>query len=219
MSRILGIVLAVAVSAVLAAPAFADPVAIANSSFEMPDLTSGGNTWTNTYPDWDAPATPGDAFVEFISGFAADGMQHIGVATNGEVSQNLGVQLLPNSIYQLTVAVGNRMNFVSATGNESTFGLYVGGDAAAGGTLVAESVVDAFPIPVGTFEDFTLTYTTGAAPPTGDLYIALSSGGGNRGHFDNIRLDASAIPEPSTLAMVLMAGIGVMCAVRRRRPQ
>jgi hypothetical protein len=209
--------MALTASAVLASVASADPVAIANSSFEMPDLTSGGNTWTNTYPDWDEPATPGDAFVEFISGFAADGMQHIGVATNGEVSQNLGVQLLPNTIYQLTVAVGHRNTFVAATGNESTFGLYVGGDAAAGGTLLAESVVDAFPIPVGTFEDFTLTYTTDAAPPSGDLYIALSSGGGNRGHFDNIRLDASAIPEPSTLALVAVAVIAMTFAGLRSR--
>jgi hypothetical protein len=219
MSRTLGFVLAMIASAMVAAPAFADPVAIANSSFEMPDLTSGGNTWTNTYPDWEAPATPGDAFVEFINGFAADGMQHIGVATNGEVSQDLGVQLLPNTIYQLSVAVGHRNTFVAPTGNESTFGLYVGGDAAAGGTLLAESVVDAFPIPVGTFDDFSLTYTTGAAPPAGNLFISLSSGGGNRGHFDNIRLDASAIPEPSTLALVLVAATGVICAARRRRPQ
>jgi hypothetical protein len=113
----------------------------------------------------------------------------------------------------LTVAVGRRNATFTVAGNESRFGLYVGGDAAGGGTLVADATYDAFPLADSTFVDQSLSYTTGATVPAGNLFISLRSTGVNRAHWDNIRL--TAVPEPASATLLLLGLLGV--SGRRRR--
>ena len=88
----------------VAVAANADPVAIANHSFEDPTMPlEDGATWTNAYPDWDTPDTAGNSFVELIDGFSTDGANHVGMqgGVDGEVSQAVG-SILPNTTYTLT---------------------------------------------------------------------------------------------------------------------
>ncbi len=199
----------------LATMSNAEPISIKNASFEDPAQDPGG--WTNTYPDWEAPPATGDAFVEYIDGFSSEGVQHIGVQNSEEVSQDLGVALVPNSIYELTVGVGNRnANFSPTDGTQaSTFGLYLGGDAGAGGTLLADSTVDAGPLGESTFADFSLSYETGDTVADGNVFISLRTTGGGRAHYDNVRLNV--VPEPSSIALLSLAGLGLLLGSRRRR--
>jgi hypothetical protein len=199
----------------LAAAVQADPINIKNASFEEPVQDPGG--WTNTYPDWEAPPTTSDSFVEYIDGFSSEGVNHLGIQNGEEVSQDLGVSLIPNSIYELTVGVGNRnASFTPTDGTQaSTFGLYLGGDSGAGGTLLADVTVDAGPLGESTFADFSLAYETGDTVPEGNVFISLRTTGGGRAHYDNIRLNL--VPEPSSIALLSLAGLGLLLRCRRRR--
>lgn len=185
----------------LASSALAVPIPVNNHSFEDADLTSGANnSWSSNIdvpgdgvgdPNYwvDTPLNNGNSFAEFISGFASEGANHLGVAQdNGgpnSVTQTLtGVSLLPNMLYTLTVGIGNRPNFTAAT-NASSFGLN------AGATQLGRTVFNASVLPDSTFADQTFLYFSGDSPPTGELQIVLTNAGPNRSHFDNIRLDVS----------------------------
>lgn len=198
-----------------AASVNADQIAVKNASFEVSDPVLAAGGWTNTLSDWDGPANAGDAFIEYIGGFSSEGNNHIGMAQGAEVSQDLGVPALPNTTYALTLGVGSRNASFTVAGNESRFGLYVGGDAEAGGTLLGDGTYDAFSIGSDiTFVDTTLQITTGNSVPAGNLFLSLRSTGVNRAHFDNIRL--SAVPEPASFGLAVMGLIGLAARSRRR---
>ena len=131
----------------------------------------------------------------------------------------MGVSLQANSVYTLTVGVGNRnTGFTPTDGSQaSTFGLYAGGDAGDGGTLLAESTVDAGPLGESSFADFSLVYETTDALEAGDLFVSLRTTGGGRAHYDNVRLEV--IPEPTSLTLIGIAGLGLMSLRRRRTKQ
>jgi hypothetical protein len=143
-------------------------------------------------------------------------VNHLGIQNGQEVSQDLGVPLLPNSVYELTVGVGNRnATFTPTDGTQaSTFGLYLGGDAAGGGALLADTTVDAGPLGVSTFADYSMTYETGDVVAAGNLFVSLRTTGNGRAHYDNIRL--SVVPEPSAFVLVGLAGLGLLRQRRRR---
>jgi hypothetical protein len=194
-------------------------VFVTNHSFEDQVLSAGG--WTNdTPPGWQEPTANGpNSFTEEISFFVADGENHEGIANLSYIFQDLGVPAQPLTNYTLTVGVGNRNDTYSQPGNISRFSLLAGG---ATGTVIATRDVDASTFPDLSFQDFSATGATTASPPSGNLTIRLEvastgtpPGNADRGHYDNIRLDATAIPEPSALgALVGLAGLGLW---RRRR--
>ncbi|MCA9197302.1 MAG: PEP-CTERM sorting domain-containing protein [Planctomycetales bacterium] len=205
-----------AVLALACSSVFADAVPVANHSFEEPAMPlESGATWTNDLPGWNGPANAGDSFIELIGGFAADGQGHLGMAANAEVSQDLGVALSPNTMYTLSVAVGRRNASFTVEGNESRFGLYAGGDAEDGGALLVDGTYDAFPLQDSEFVDQSVSFTTGEAVPAGNLFVSLRSTGANRAHWDNIRVDATLVPEPSSLALVAFGFLGLLA--RRRK--
>jgi hypothetical protein len=209
----LGIALAVLL---LASPTFAAVIPVNNASFEEPDLTGGGPTWTNDLVDWTQLPAAGDAFIEYIPGpplFASDGVQHLGTAQGAEVYQDTGVGLAADSVYTLRVDIGNRNDSFTEAGNASTIGLYAGASALDGGTPLATTSFDANFLLDGTFAGpLTLDYVSNGSPPSGNIFISLQSTGANRSHFDNVRLDV--VPEPSSITLVFLALLGV---VRLRR--
>jgi hypothetical protein len=219
---------------IMSAVVSAAPIAVVNHSFEDAGLAAGG--WTDATPSGWQESVPGSngSFSEAITGFAADGTQHQGInglqtTINGgilpagsfeySVWQDLGVPLQPNTEYTLTVAIGNRNASFTIPDSVSVFALQ------AGGADVLSDTFDASTIPESTFVDQSLTYVTNSSPPAGNLGIRLANldlglvaGGAAinaRSHFDNIRLDAVAIPEPTGLALVAIA-FGFIGCIRRR---
>lgn len=158
------------------------------------------------------------SFTEHITGFSADGVNHLGVNAMPPgygVFQDTGVAWAPNTRYTLTVAVGNRNQSFTLPGNQSTIQL-----AWSGGSLI-EAAFDASVLPVSTFSDLSIIYTTGSSVPMGTVIVRLSNEGPGRSHFDNVRLDAvrvaDAIPEPSR-ALFGLVGMTGLAAGHRRRP-
>lgn len=215
--------------------ALAEAVPVANHSFENAGLTAGG--WSDCIdvacgnPDpewWINPDTFGisntnTAFAEVISGFAADGTHHVGIDSDVvglEVAQNINLPVIPNAIYTLTVAVGNRNANFSPPNSLSQIALYAGNPATFGGTqLAATTFAAGAMLGPSQFADVTLVYTTSSVVPAGDMWISLQNVGAGRSHFDNVRLDVALIPEPSTLALAAIGAtaIGGVAWRRRRR--
>ncbi len=212
-----------------AATVSAEPIPVDNHSFENAGLASGG--WSNCIdvacgeadPDWWINPDPGGvsntntAFAEVIDGFVADGTHHVGIdsdSPNLEVAQNLGIEMLPFSVYTLTVAVGNRNANFSPLDSLSTIALYVGGSATGGGSQLAAATFPAGEVlGASEFIDVTLTFATSDFLVGGDMWISLQNSGAGRSHFDNVRLDV--VPEPTGLLMLVLGVVGL--AVRRRR--
>jgi hypothetical protein len=143
-----------------------------------------------------------DSFIEFIPGFSADGNQHVGMSEGYFLWQD--------------TAVGNRTGWTDPA-NVSTYARYnfspTGLDAGAPGSL-ALAGANASGLAADTFGDMlTLTYNTGAVAPSGNIGIFLGAGGTARSHFDNVRLDATPIPEPS---VGILAGLAGLVLLRRR---
>lgn len=125
----------------------------------------------------------------------------------------------PNTTYTLTVALGVRTDFPVAgvlLGN-AYVDLLANGSAPVGAALG----LDANTLPVGSFQDYSVTFSTGASGGvvgqalTADIgYVATSNSGIM---MDNVRLDASSVPEPATLGVLLVGGVALMG--RRRREQ
>jgi hypothetical protein len=137
----------------------------------------------------------------------------VAFTNGGTLSQPLGISLLPNSVYTLSVDVGHRLD-------KSGFGYSL---TLLDGTFFCTSSNSSGLITAGTFQDKTLTCATGATVPGGFLSIELT-GDGNQIDFDNVRLDVSpstvSTPEPSALSLtfvgLLMGGLLFMRSRRNR---
>jgi hypothetical protein len=184
----------------------AAPITIPNAGFETPPQNAGG--WTNTLSDWSERdgVDDGDSFIENISGFAAEGANHIGLNTGYYVWIDTGVAWEPNTIYTLRVSAGNRAGQTGGTNSSvyalmnSTAGLGAinAADTAAvlnDAAIQASGAWDAAAnVSAGQFGDAPpLVFEVTDAIPTGTIVILLGDNSpGGRSHFDNIRLDASS---------------------------
>jgi hypothetical protein len=202
----------------IAAPAWADVVAVQNASFETVDSTVGlninclipancsynfgpipgwmltgqGGSWHPSSAYYNLPL-PDGSIVAFSNG--------------GTISQMLAASLTANTTYMLSVDVGHRLDGLVT---DYSIALYVGNMLLA--SLPAGTSNSA--ITPGTFADETLTFTSGSKVIAGDLRIVLTSTGAQT-DFDNVRLTA-ATPEPSSLSL-LAGGLGLLFFVFRRR--
>lgn len=170
----------------------AAPITVANHSFEnqVANLAPGG--WTNQLVDWTGTngSNSGDAFMEYIAGFAGEGTDHLGLALNYNVWQDLGISYQANAVYTLKVAVGNRNTSFSVAGNQSTYAL-----ADTSGTVYASASKDVSTQPASTFMDGPDVVLDTAQVPAAvgkPIRILLQARGAGRSHFDNVRLDGPA---------------------------
>ena len=210
-------------------------IPVNNASFEdnaLADFTT--NNWADAIPNgWvsqgNIPGTPGpgaptvdgsfnQTFLEFHNAIGAsggDGLNNLGIRTGGFIYQDLGVLFQPNTTYTVDIMVNRR----GGANNVGYFGI---ADSTAtllgtpGATISSQ---------IGTSNQFfavssldpaagnVATFTTGATVPAGNVILAVGATQGNV-VYDLVSVDATAIPEPSSMAMILLAGLGVF---RRRR--
>ncbi|MGJ8698030.1 MAG: hypothetical protein ACSHYF_17050 [Verrucomicrobiaceae bacterium] len=205
-------------------------ITVANSSFESTTGVTNVGDWSNDLsPSWAEAGgvSNSGAFGEYIAGFSADGNNHVGVTTGYYLWQDTGVALQPNTQYTLSIAAGNRSGHTAV--NSSTYGLLAGAANLGAASLANTAAVladsshlasaqwdAAANVTADQFADApALVFVTGAVVPSENLVILLGDNSASgRTHFDNIRLDATAIPE---LSSSLLAGLAGLTLLRRRR--
>lgn len=202
-------------------------VSVYNFSFEDPAL-SGPGTGSNptTPPAWTeynqdangangvqyAGGNPADYPVNAPLAAPADGNQYAYVnwfnnsqPTTG-IFQDVG-PLEPNTTYTLTVAIGSRADRVNLPGIISLYNGPSGSSPVNGATLLIDNGAGQIPATQGTWQDYSVTYTTGPSV-SGDLLVDLhvnnslaTNGGTIQANFDNVQL--SQEPAPSVVAPTL----------------
>jgi hypothetical protein len=201
------------------ASASADPVDVPNASFET---SSSGGGWTynnpDTISDWTFDAPAGSAYgqlwlVFFNAPGSSSGNQSAFIDNKSPaegafltLDASLGT-ITADTTYTLTVAVGNAdLNNPSLETGPLVFDP-IGDTPPSGVTLALLANGQPFaidPIPAGlvasgTWQDFTLSYTTTDADPivgeqlTIQLGTQPGSGASEGAVFDNVRLDASSV--------------------------
>ncbi|HEV2691896.1 MAG TPA: fibronectin type III domain-containing protein [Verrucomicrobiae bacterium] len=176
---------------------------INNTSFEF-DATSPGTTVPSTPAGWTAfnPGGAGGIGSQNAGGVdftvsnplaapaASNQYCYINMFNSGVVGgiyQDVGT-LQPNTIYSLTVAIGSRADRNNSPGIISLInGINNNGTVLANG--------GGLPATQNTWQDYTVTFTTGASVG-GDLTIELSTIGSGtiQADFDNVRLTSTPVP-------------------------
>jgi hypothetical protein len=146
-------------------------------------------------------------------------------STITSTAAGLSLTIQPDTTYTLTIAVGNPTSTSSGYGfgepaPDEFIQFLANGSAINAYFPTATTAVTG--ITNGTFEDFTATFTT-TSVDTGGLFgeaLAVQMGGNATvsssavgiGAFDNVRLDVTAVPEPSTRALLLLGAIAFVTA-------
>jgi hapalindole H/12-epi-hapalindole U/12-epi-fischerindole U synthase len=215
-------------------------IVVPNFSFEQPDIAE--NTFPSGVDDWTLSGNGNggifDAGNDSFSGTdgdnaplpgSADGGQSAYVSLDGTLSPAAEAHLTTNgslatvednTTYSLTIALGRSFDYPPF---ETTIALLVNGFVAASSTIPVASMTP------GTFADFSTSFVTGSTgdPLTGgSLAIRVSSSKPDgatapeafSSDFDNVRLDATTVPEASTTVLVAM-GLLTGFLARRARPR
>jgi uncharacterized protein (TIGR03382 family) len=232
--------LPLAALALAAAPLNAASITILNPSFETPDLVTdtssavSGTSWRRV-GDGSNPLGIDAAGLAKRVGAGTfgtildptpdplDGEQALYLNGSQEsVFQVLTATLQANTTYTLTVDAGDRLGLdfqaceirlgtVTVPLVSADFGLNL-----LAGTVVSNTTPFNDAGANDGWETWVTTFTTGASPVgLGDqLRVEIVTTGGIQSYFDNVRLDAVTIPEPSAFALVSLCGLGLL---RRRR--
>jgi hypothetical protein len=200
------LVAALAATIVMAGPALAASIPIANFSFESPTQGYGGFT-SGVVTDWIANDSSGVWYPnDPLPQGATDGHQ-VGSSNGGSLSQTLSTVLTANTPYTLNADLLNRIDGYKNV--SSTLELLAGGNVLASSTITGGTA--------GTNALQSVSFLSGASGPYLGLPlgITLISGGG-QSDWDNVRLVTTPVPEPETYALML-AGLGLISFIAYRR--
>ena len=196
----------------------AQSISITNSSFESNTGYNGGITstivgWTNQTPAYGDVSAVTSSFTSGLTGSNA-------IWLDGTISQLTAATFTTGATYTLTIDVGNPAG-VTTNVNGFQFGFRnaanTGFITGTGQQFINSTTINS--IADGTFQAFSVAYTAVVGDNGNSIRIGMTdfTGGGSATYrMDNVRLSASAIPEPSTFSA--LAGLGVLSlAVTRRR--
>lgn len=207
---------------VLASGVRADFIPITNPGFEDPPdavFNTGPITgWTISGSGagvWNINAAP----LGFWDVGAPEGKQIAFVARETEpgvaatISQTLSDLLLASTTYNLTGQVGHPKGFGATADPDTVYTV----ELLAGANVLASVSGTG---PEGSFVPFALSFdSTGSSFVGQALQIRLSSSKSQTG-FDDLRLEAvspAAVPEPSSMVLSLIGGLGLALGARRTR--
>lgn len=188
-----------------------DPSNILNSNYN--DLGVLNPTGTTLYPDG-APEGSNVALVFLWPQSVPQQNQPAGI------QQTLSSTLQANTQYTLTVQVGNIGTVTPAPPYDLIGFPGYQVQLLAGGVVLAMDN-DTLNPPDGTFQLSTVEFTTGAAPVQLGQAISIRlvnlniPNSGIEVNFDDVKLETTAVPEPSTLGLACAAALGLLA--RRRR--
>lgn len=204
--------LSIVVLSCIAIPARADNIPIQNASFEVTnplDQSCGTGCAFNLAPIPGWVTTGGTGSFHPSSAFFDLPLPNgsiVAYSNSGTISQTLSFSLAPNTTYTLSVDVGHRLD-----GYATNYTI----DLLAGSMILGSFAGSNAVIPLGTFQNELLSFTSGATVPSGNLGIELFSAG-IQTDFDNVQLTALPAPEPGSLVL-LATGLGLAFFVFRRR--
>lgn len=209
---------------VFASTGLANAILVNNSSFEtipagglpIPGYLGGSYSidvipgWVGTgYSGQFQPGGPSGTVPNGYYNTLSNGPTEAYIATTEVISQTVGATVQTGAVYTLLVDIGSRLDLRS---------LGVADLLINGHQYLATGVKN-----LGGFATFTATYTGLAADAGDPITIELSSSG-QQGDFDNVRLSCtgpcgagSTVPEPSAIALLGPALIGIGVRQYRRR--
>jgi hypothetical protein len=161
----------------------------------------------------------------FTAGANPDGTQDGYVNVGAWMGSGALTTIQANSTYTLTVSEGNRGGGFAQTAGFTiamAFGSAVGTGLTNSADWASSHDVSYAGSPaVGTFADYNISFTTGAADSSigQSLFVLLGSdvaAGNNPIDYDNVRLVVTPVPEPSSMALAALGSLG-LCLFRRRR--
>lgn len=212
---------------ILSGTAWADTVAIVNPSFDTNPgplsnscaTTGGPGCAYNVGPIYGWSTTPGAGGIwqpgTYFPGLLPGDLIGYTNAVTSLSQQLTGISVLANSVYTLSVSVGDRA--IDGLSGSYTLSL----DTILGGvtTTLCSVSGNASSIGSGNFQVESCSSPSFSSVPSGDLYVQLSANSGQL-DVDNVSLtfqSTSSVPEPSSFLLLSMGMLFLFSTLMVRR--